>query len=160
MFKWNFLFFKFVPIVSCSVTGLYCEKPGSVFFIPSTRHLYILMRTCWAFSSPGWTVLDLSACLGLPAVADPALSRAGSLGHLQNCYHLTALCRICTGTSSSLLYWGCQTWTQHSKCGLTRAELKGRFTFFSLLAMFLHNFCVSSIFHFTWMQFFANLHKN
>ncbi|KAK4809169.1 hypothetical protein QYF61_006427 [Mycteria americana] len=40
-----------------------------------------------------------------------------------------------TLSSVSLLYWGAQNWTQHPRCGLTSAELRGRITFLELLAV-------------------------
>jgi len=36
--------------------------------------------------------------------------------------------------SMSLLYWGAQSWTQHSRCALTSAEGRGRIRSCSLLA--------------------------
>lgn len=37
--------------------------------------------------------------------------------------------------SMSLFYWVAQTWTQHSRCSLTRAEQRGMITSHNLLAM-------------------------
>lgn len=35
--------------------------------------------------------------------------------------------------SMSLMYWGAQNWTQHSRCGLTNDEQSGRNTSLDLL---------------------------
>lgn len=46
--------------------------------------------------------------------------------------HLSAIWAL-SGTSMSLLYWGSQSWTQQSKCGLRSAEERGRITSLPLL---------------------------
>ena len=47
---------------------------------------------------------------------------------------LMALCWRLYGISLSFLYWGGQKYPQHSRCGLTSAEQRGRITSLDLMA--------------------------
>lgn len=56
--------------------------------------------------------------------------------------------QICSSSSAPSLYQGAQNQTQHSKCGLTSAELTERLTFLDLLQLVLFHHTADSTFLF------------
>lgn len=113
-----------LPIASGPIPWHHWEEPGSILLAPSFRYWQTLMRfTLSVISFWGWTspVSLWERCFSLLII-------------------FVALHWTCSVSSLSLLSWGAQNWTQHSRCGLTRSEWRGRITSLELLAtLFLMN---------------------
>lgn len=61
------------------------------------------------------------------------LSQSFLIGEmLQSLNFYLALCQTLSSISMSLLYWGAEKWTEHSRCSFISAEQKGRITFLNL----------------------------
>lgn len=113
---------QFVPIPSCSFTGYHLAESGSVFFtVPHQIFAHIdnipLSFLFCSLNNP----ISLSFCLYIRIGSNPLII-------------LAVLCRTHSSASMSFLPWGAQAWTEHSSCGLTRAESpERRITSLSLL---------------------------
>lgn len=99
MFKWNF---STCVIVSGCVPGHHWEESNSLFFAPSLQVLYTL-----GISSPTSSLLfprlnsTISLSLSYDRCSNPLIV-------------FTAHCQTCSSMSISVLYWGTQSWAQHS----------------------------------------------
>lgn len=114
MFKWNIFYFSM-----CSLSLYTTEKsltlPSLLFPI---KYLYTLIRYLQAFSR-------LNSC---SSPASPHIRCSSPL------INFMALHRTSSNMFMSVPYWGAQDWTQHSRYGLTRAELRGSIPSLNLLA--------------------------
>lgn len=91
------------------------------------RYLNTLVRSPWALS-PGWTPLLLS-------LSFPSQQRCSSpFNHPHWTLHWTL-----SSTTTSLLLWGAQRWTQYSSCGLTSAKERERISLNPLATLLMQH---------------------
>lgn len=98
--------FQFVPMASGPVSGYHWKEP-SLVLIATSLQVFMFRYLC--------TFIRFPLCL--------YFSRLNSLSLLSLSSYLGCiLCWTPSGTSTSLLYWVAQNWTQCSSCGPTNAE--------------------------------------
>ena len=115
--------FHFVPTAIGPVTGHQWKEPGSISLHLLSRYLCMLIRSspslfCSRLNNPSSLSLSSWDRCSSPFITSVA--------------HRWTL----SSMSMSLLCWGAQNRTQHSRCNLTSAEQKGRLTSLLLLAIF------------------------
>lgn len=99
--------FHFVPSASAPATGCFWEEPGPVIFAPSLQVLICVVE------------MPLSLLFRLNSPSSPSRSSQ------ERCSSpFTIFVSLSWTLPSVTMFWGVQTWTQHSWFGLPSAERK------------------------------------